>query len=223
MAKADVSPDVEIVAHLKEFVAYIGQHPDIKPVKKFEAMAGEGTVPPRSQPLGDVFLYPEVLVFLTTRIFGDGMKSALEESLHYTIEGIKEEMVLANWAQHPVSILGDLAKALATPKYQDRGFTEKALTNLHSFFIPLSAIKEIKTGGGFMVGKAKGWREALLPPYITITTHETSYVLSDPLAFGHRQSLFDLQGWRVMYEMTTSKWQTDVVQFLEEKAKANRS
>ena len=54
----------------REFLEYINQHLDIEPIKAFEAITSKKVEKELFFLLGDVFLYPEFLVFLTVRTHG---------------------------------------------------------------------------------------------------------------------------------------------------------
>src|SRR2546428_13893910 len=51
----------------REFLEYINQHLGIEPIKAFEAITSKKVEKELFFLLGDVFLYPEFLVFLTVR------------------------------------------------------------------------------------------------------------------------------------------------------------
>ncbi len=155
-------------SHLPEFMEYLGSRQDMKPDKTFDARAAEAAVLPTgisSFPLGDVFLYPEFLAFLTTRKFSGGAAGYREDVVHRLTEFGKGTFMVHKWFIHPASTISDLAKYFNN-KYQSKQVITDALTNQHSFFVPLSKIKAVNTGGG--------WPH---PPTITITTDETTYLL----------------------------------------------
>lgn len=206
-------------SHLPEFMEYIGRHSDMKPDKTFDAMAGEAAVPPWPAPfpLGDVFLYPEFLAFLTTRMFSRGVAGFGEELAYNVKDYTSTVLKVHRWAIHSASALYDIAKAVNN-KYQGEQVLTKALTNKHSLFIPLSRIRDVKTGGGYSKAVTDGWKEAFRSPYITITTDETNYVLYQPIGL----SAWNVTNIKRGYNAIMSKWHTDVVQLLEAKAQANK-
>lgn len=211
-------------SHLPEFMDYLGHRQDMKPDKTFDARgAAEASEPPswRSPyPLGNVFLYPEFLAFLTTRKHSGGVAGYREEVAHRATDFVKNAFMLHKWTIHPASAILDIAKIL---KAKDTQIVAAALSNPHSFFIPLSKIKEVNTGGGFVPGfKEKqylqlSWWVTSHPPYIRITTEETSYVIY----MNADISFWNFTNYTRFYHAITSRWQTDVVQLLEARVMAN--
>jgi hypothetical protein len=203
---------------------YLGNHQDMKPDKTFDARgAAEASEPPswkfleRSPfPLGKVFLYPEFLAFLTTRKHSGGAAGYREEVAHRATEYVKDAFMLHKWMIHPASAILDIAKILMRAK--DIQIVTAALSNPHSFFIPLSKIKEVNTGGGYVQGfKEKRGLLGIQFPYIRITTDETSYVIYQNSDI----SFWNFTNFKRSYHAITSKWQTDVVQILEARVTAN--
>jgi hypothetical protein len=215
-------------SHLPEFMEYLGKRQDMKPDKTFEARgAAEAFEPPSglfwinafTQPFfspGKVFLYPEFLAFLTTTKQSGGAAAYREEVAHNLIDYGKNAYMLHRWMVHPTSAILDIAKILT--KAKDTHIVTAALSNPLSFFIPLSKIKEVKTGGGYVQGfKEKRSFVDFQPPYIRITTDETSYVMYAPTEV----SFWNFTNVKRSYHMISSKWQTDVVQLLEARVMAN--
>ena len=190
----------------------------MKPDKTFDAMgAADASEPPRrsSFPLGTIFLYPEFLAFLTTWKHSGGAAGFKEHITHQLTENVKDAFILLKWIYHPSSTILDIAKILNTKNPQ---IVTDALSNPHSFFIPLSKIKEVHTGGGYAQGfKEKRGLLDIQFPYIRITTDETSYVI-------YQNSEWDFWYFTNFPRLVTyfnSKWQTDVVQILEARVMAN--
>jgi hypothetical protein len=136
-------------SHLPEFMEYLGHRHDMKPDKTFDARgAVEASEPPSWQspfPLGKVFLYPEFLAFLTTRKHSGGAAGYREEVAHRATDYVKNAFMLHKWMLHPTSALSAIAGILKGKNVEIVG---SALSNPHSFFIPLSRIKAVNTGGG---------------------------------------------------------------------------
>lgn len=206
-------------SHLPEFMDYLGHRQDMKPDKTFDARgAADASELPTgwsSFPLGNVFLYPEFLAFLTTRKHSGGGAGYREDVAHRLTEYVKDTFMLHKWMIHPASAILDIAKILKT---RDTQIVTAALSNPHSFFIPLSKIKEVNAGGGYVQGfKEKRGLLHIQLPYIRITTDETSYMLYQNADI----SFWNITNFKRAYSTITSKWQTDVVQLLEARVTAN--
>lgn len=214
------------MSHLPEFMEYLGNHQDMKPDKTFDARgAAEASEPPswRSPfPLGKVFLYPEFLAFLTTRKHSGGAAGYREEVAHRAIDYGKNAYMLHKWMIHPADAIQDIANILM--KAGDPQIVAAALSNPHSFFIPLSKIKEVNTGGGIVQGfkerrylQLSWWLLDSQPPYIRIATDETNYLIY----MNADISFWNFTNYKRFYHTITSRWQTDVVQLLEARVMAN--
>src|SRR5215470_10292478 len=134
---------MSITSHLPEFMDYLGHRQDMKPDKTFEARGAADTSEPPSWrspfPVGKVFLYPQFLAFLTTRKHSGGGAGYREDVAHRLTGYVKDASMLHKWMIHPASAILDIANILMT---KDPEIVTTALSNPHSFFIPLSKIKE---------------------------------------------------------------------------------
>jgi hypothetical protein len=137
-----------------QFVKYIADHPELKPVVTFEAFGFREAALQKltsSFPRGHAFIFPDYFAFLTTRHFQGGMQFFEEAWLmswqsftSYT----KTVLKIHKWAAHPAYIAIDIANALDNSKYREPKIILKALSNPGSFFFPLSDLTGLVAAGG---------------------------------------------------------------------------
>ena len=191
-----------------DFVKYLAEHPNIRPTKAFDAMAAEAEkLPwPYTWPKGNVLIYPEYLVFLTTRHFKTGMMAFGEAML----SGLREQFKLYDWVTDPTSLITDLTGKLID-KYKDPAALSAALANPNSFFVRLDDVRDVTSGGGY----AKG--EFLKPPYIRIATTTSCYILHMSADY----SPWNLVNLKRSISTITSHWEDEVLAQLQQRAKQN--
>ncbi len=134
--------------YLHEYMEYVGTHSDLKPSDKFEAKATRANELPlffNSLPTGDVFVYPDFLVFLTTEGGAPGMKLLAKQFAQDMMREAKVYYNLHKWGVHPDSMLTDIAKALYGA-YKPDDILAKALSNPNSIYVPLSKVRSANKG-----------------------------------------------------------------------------
>lgn len=217
------------IPHLKEYLEYIGEHPDTKVVKEFvcDAFRGEEILWWRSgiKPGGRFLIYPEFCAFLsimrgeqdTWRLFG-----------HRFWDEFGGELKVWGLASRPEMLIYYVARSMGRDAdEQERKYLKAALTNPNSFFIPMREIKSVTTG------------RRLTFNTITLDTDSGKFTLTDnymttvqdPITWGIKK----LSGGRplgtptptanVKYfqRLVTGRWEEDAVRILEKAARSNRS
>src|SRR5215218_10137252 len=101
--------------NLQEFLAYVEHSKEIRPEHQFWARVALGDNAPTfsyTLPLGEVILYPQFLVFLTTSNEAPGAKLMLKEYLQAVAATYKAASMLNGWVENPATLLFDVAKWL---------------------------------------------------------------------------------------------------------------
>ncbi|WIG61823.1 MAG: hypothetical protein OJF49_004572 [Ktedonobacterales bacterium] len=191
-----------------DFVKYLAEHPNIRPTKAFDAMAAEAEkLPwPYTWPKGNVLIYPEYLVFLTTRHYKTGVMAFGEAML----AGMREQFKLYEWVTDPTSLITDLTGKLID-KYKDPAALSAALGNPNSFFVRLDEVRDVTSGGGY----AKG--DFFKPPYIRIATTTSCFILHMSADF----SPWNLVNIKRSLSTITSHWEDEALAQLQQRAKQN--
>lgn len=128
-----------------EYLSYIAANPNVKPFKNFFALGTVADKPPtffNSLPLGEVFVYPQFLIFLTL-IEGKAGTGMLFSRL--VEEELKPLYNLQKWVNNPATIILDAAKWLSKT-FQDKDRLAQALENPNSIFVPFDKIKSVEAG-----------------------------------------------------------------------------
>ncbi len=211
----------------REFLEYLGRHLGIEPIKTFEAFSSKQVEKELFFLLGDVFLYPEFIVFLTVR----KPKKYLQTVGKQIVEEAPQIGQFLTTALRLVTTHGTdpgawismgqmLVSQLST---KEKELLQQALTNKHSFFIPLATVKTIRKTpvinellsdfllSGSLAFPIQGFQ---------IVTERDEYRLH-PHNRALDQTFFPL---KISYRLLiggTGGWQSDVVRFLQEKVKEN--
>ncbi|HEX8730967.1 MAG TPA: hypothetical protein VF725_02800 [Ktedonobacterales bacterium] len=164
---------MDMSANLDQFLAYIAEQPNARPAFHLHVRCMPAEQPPTfgyTMPLGDVFAFPEFLVFLTTTNNKPGAGIMLKTMVEMMQENLAYRAKLARWVTHPASILVDVAKALATSGLKDNRL-EQALASPNSFFVPMSQIRSVEPG-----------RQLTQGLYIKVGTSSGSYIIKQDAA-----------------------------------------
>ncbi len=184
--------------YVAEYLSYIADTPDVKPVKQFAALATVAETPPmffNSLPSGDVYVYPQFLAFLTLDKQGPGAGLLFKKIVDELISQGKTLYTVNKWVNNPAAILMDAAKWLAK-KYQDKEKLEQALANPNSILVPFAKIISAESGRNLAQGS-----------YIKIRTQDRTIFLCEN---GLHENAF-----APLWNMFTGNWQADVVSMLK--------
>jgi len=136
------------IPFLKEYLAYMASNPGLKPLFKFPSAFKTGNdVPDFFATLhrGDIYVYPEFVIFLTTaqgRVGKDQTLNFFVEQMTYEFSIIFK---LKEVIENPLNILKDIGKNMGE-KYQNNDTLSLALTNTNSAFIPIESIFDLEAG-----------------------------------------------------------------------------
>jgi hypothetical protein len=215
-------------SHLKEYLEYIGGHPDTKVVKEFvcDAFRGEEISWNGIKLGGQFFIYPEFCAFLSTM---RGEQNTLRLFAHRFWDDLAGELKVAGLASRPEMLVVYVARSIGRDKdEQVKKYVKAALTNPNSFFIPMREIRSVSTG-----------RKNLTLNTITIDTDFGRFTLTDnymttvqdPITWGVKKlsggrplgKPTPTQNFRYFGRLVTGRWEEDAVKLLKKAARANRS
>lgn len=137
---AQATSESNVPHELRRYLEYMAAHQGIKATRHTPATATHAAEPPalfNSLPQGDVFLYPDFLIFLTLTEGAAGTGMFMKFMGKGMVEEVRGMITLHKWAVHPASFFTDIAKSFLTSKYNSQEVLEKALSNPNSIFIPL--------------------------------------------------------------------------------------
>lgn len=223
-----VTQEQTTAPYLKEYLQYIGGHPDTKVTKEFvcDAYRDEGqSFALGTKPGGRFLVYPEFCAFLST-MRGDANSAKLfaDRFSGDMIDQLRVMGVMNN----PGMMVFHIAKGMGRDEdEEEKKYIRAALTNPNSFFIPMNRITGVNTERKFSMNT------------ITIETSSDRYVLfdnmmttcPDPLTWGlkklsggrplGRPSLTGVA--RYYGRMVTGSWQPEVVEILRQAANTNKN
>ena len=209
----------------REFLEHLTQHSGIEPIKVFEAISSKKVEKERFFLLGDVFLYPEFIVFLTVRkprkylqAVGKEIVEELPQIGQFLTSALR---LITTQGTDPGAwiSMGQMLVSQLSPK--EKELLQQALTNKHSFFIPLATVKAIKKAPvqTELLSDFFNLESITFPIHgFQIVTERDEYRLHPPYRVLDLSKTFLLKS---SYRLLTGGWQSDVVRFLQEKVKEN--
>jgi|SRR5580693_2537526 hypothetical protein len=185
---------METSPHLQDFLAYLEQGTDLKPEHQFWArVALADTAPTFSYtlPRGEVILYPQFLVFLTTSKDAPGANLMLKEAVQMMAETYKTAFKLNKWVTHPATLLFEVAKWLSRD-FRNENTLASALINPNSIYVPVGSIRDAIFVKGII---------ALRPHHVKVKLDRGTLVIyQDPMTENQFKSLLG---------QFSGKWQED--------------
>ncbi|WP_157818080.1 hypothetical protein [Candidatus Thiodictyon syntrophicum] len=179
--------------YLQDYLSYIANNPDIKPLKHFVALGAMAESPPalfNTLPIGDVFVYPRFVVFLTLDQSPAGAGLIFDK----IVKELEPLFKLREWATSPETIILDAAKWLSK-KYQKEDTLAKALANPNSILVPVDSINSVDAGKYLSQGN-----------YIRIRTIDRVIVICQSM--NHENAFSAMASW------LTGNWQADTIAML---------
>lgn len=186
--------------NLEEFISYIGENRNIKPLKEFKARGGYRTTPPvfaYTLPLGRCYLYEHFFVFLTDNVKKPGAGLLFNEFA----QEVQSVLKLKEWAENPLSIIADIANALGK-RFSDDKLSEM-LVNPNSYFVRIQDVISVVPG--------RVWTQLGLPYMLIKSKGQEFFICQDTNNDGNMIS--------AGYRYISGRWHTDVLAKLQ---KANQ-